>query len=155
LEKLNEPLEGIKVVTNFGFKYCKDADIIFWADKIVGDILGDYYTEKPKEMLVSLKGNGGKASKWVDEYYGYPPESGCFTAVWALMWLREKFPDLDIFVYGLDGDGLSYYDGIVEQPDTKERIRRQGICCMQLDKLPKEGIYNCNPNSVYKGFEFV
>uniref|UniRef100_A0A6H1ZV94 Uncharacterized protein n=1 Tax=viral metagenome TaxID=1070528 RepID=A0A6H1ZV94_9ZZZZ len=151
LNKLNEELDGLKVVINFGFLYCKKFDILFWGDTIVGDKLKEIYIEKPSFKLVALEKHGGKASDWVDEYYAY--KFGVFTTVWALMWLRERYDD-DIYVYGLDGDGIAYYDKAVEQNSVEERIRRLKICYSQLDALPKAGIYNMNLNSPYKGFEF-
>ena len=155
LSKLNEPLDGLKVVLNFGFLNCEKFDILFWGDKIVGDKLAEVYTDKPPFKCVCLRRNEGKAQAWVDETYAY--NFGVFTVVWALMWLREKFPDEDIYVYGLDGDGVDFYDSKagVKQPETEERIRRNFLCYGQIDKLPKDRIYNCNPNSAYKGFEFV
>lgn len=152
LTKLNEDLDGLKIVINLGYAHCNNFDILFWGDKIVGDKLASLYAKKPTFRLVALKNNGGLAKDWVDEYYSY--NFGVFTVVWALMWLKEKYPNSKIYIYGLDGDGVDYYDDVIEQPKLEERVRRIQICYGQLDKLPKENIYNCNPNSQYKGFEF-
>jgi len=144
--------EGLKVVLNFGFLHSVP-DILFWGDEIVGDRVFEYYKEKPNFKLVALRRNGGKAKDWVDEWYAY--DFGVFTTVWALMWLRERYPNEKILVYGLDGDGISYYDGVIEQPELRERIRRLNVCYSQLDQLPKDNVFNMNPNSPYKGFPYL
>lgn len=156
LTKLNDELDGLKVLINFGYEHCEDYDMLIWGDKILGDKLREFYTRKPNAKLICLKRNEGKAKEWVDEIFAY--NYGVFTVVWALMYLREKFPNEEITVYGLDGGGKHFYDNEVTKTVSEtETARRNNICYSQLDGMPidKKGIYNGNPNSPYKGFEFA
>lgn len=155
LEKLNEDLDGLKVLINFGYEHCDDYDILIWGDEIVGHKLVEYYTRKPNAELVCLMRHEGRAKEWVDDTFGYT--FGVFTIVWALMYLRNRFPNDDIIVYGLDGGGKDFYDNpITNTVKEEERARRVEICYKQLDEMPidKSRIFNGNPNSPYKGFEF-
>ena len=157
LKHLNEPLDGLKVVINFGYRYCDNFDYLIWGDVHCGHQVGkDHPYEAPPFKCVCSVRNEGLAKRWVSETFEYP--YGCFTIVWAIMWLKEKFPDEEIIVYGLDGGYEDYYDDVTKTTTSLqmpiERVKIINRCYEQLDTLPcgKDGIYNGNPESAYKGF---
>src|SRR5574343_523924 len=161
LKLLNEPLDGLKVVINFGYEFCEKFDILIYLDEIVGNALKKKYTEKPNFRIVTCKAHSKMIPEWVDDYIN--SNYGCFTIVSAIIWLRYKYPDEKIIIYGLDGDGEDYYDEVTlkarnaaQHEDLKIRIHKINQCYKQLDDIPcgRANIYNGNPNSPYKGFEF-
>lgn len=156
LNKLNDELDGMKVLINFGYEHCEDYDMLIWGDTVVGDKIREFYTRKPNAKLICLRKREGKSKEWVDDtfYFDY----GVYTIVWALMYLRNNHPNEEITVYGLDGGGKHYYDNeVTATVNETETARRIGVCYKQLDSMPidKTGIYNGNLDSPYKGFEFA
>lgn len=161
LEYINEPLEGMKVGINFAFEFAKDLDMLIYIDDVVGYAIQKKYKSKPPFEIVCAKRNGFMIKDWIFEEREVT--YGSFTIIFALMWLREAFPDQEIYVHGLDGgDAQDFYDDKIKenyglvQPETLERIKRLNTCYDQMLKMPcgLDGIFNMNPDSPFKGFEF-
>lgn len=131
-------IEGLKVFINFAFVKFTDIDILIWGDGIVGDKLFEAFGTKPGYKLVCRKKHCGKSKDWIDECYDFP--DGHFTLVWAIKWLRQKYPEKEIHIYGLDGDGVSYYDDVIEQPPIWSRMDAIDRCYEELKQIPKEKI---------------
>lgn len=155
-----DKVDGMKVVINFGFEVFKDFDMLIFLDEIVGYTLQKKYDKRPPFYIVCAKINGRMIKDWL---YEEIDTWGAFTISNAIIYLRSKFPDDDIIVYGLDGgNARDYYDDIIEkdygikQPEEIERVRRLNRCYDELSKLPcgTDRIYNGNPNSPCKAFEF-
>ena len=152
-------IEGLKVFINFAFRHYKDIDVLIWGDDFVGHILVDELKEKPPYKLVCHVGNAGKAYKWIDDIID--PLKGTFTLIWALQWIRKNYPNEEITIYGLDGDGYDYYDGWVckdhpylnsENKEMKAKIEAIQRCYKELDQIEdRENIY-VSKGSAYKGF---
>jgi hypothetical protein len=155
-------LEGLKVFINFAFKhYPEHIDVLIWGDDFVGDSIIDDFEKKPPFKMVCHRGNGGFAARrgWIDEIFEYPKAN--FTLVWALYWIKEKYPNEQIIIYGLDGDGADYYDGWVikgqpqlhsENKPLEEKIKAIARCYKNLDEFEqRENIY-VTKNSAYRGF---
>jgi hypothetical protein len=142
--------DGLKVYLNFAFEYFDDIDILIWGDQIVGDKLFEKFNGAASFKTVCHRTNGGKYKNYVNDSFEFP--KGRFTLVWALYWLKENYPDEIIVIYGLDGDGESYYDSIIKQPDIEKRINALTRCYSELDQIEdRENIYVAKGSS-YKGF---
>lgn len=162
LDYIDKDLEGLKVGLNFAFEATEDIDVLIFCDECVGEAIKKKYKVRPLFDIVCTKANGRMIAGWVTEPLNV--SYGAFTVTNALYWLRSRFPNEDIYVYGLDGgDASDYYDKAIkenynyDQPETKERQRRLGICYSQLEKLPcgTDKIFNMNPNSPCKAFKFA
>lgn len=156
-------IQGLKVFINWAFRHFdKEIDILIWGDDFVGDGLYKYFNGiKPCFKMICHRGNGGLAASkggWIDDIFQYPDYN--FTISWAILYLKEKFPNEDIIIYGLDGEEryADYYDGWNKgvpfhpsPPDIekKDSIRRSYL---NLDKLPdRDHLFVCE-GSAYKGF---
>lgn len=156
LEKLNEDLDGLKVVINFGYAHCEKFDILIYLDDVVGYHLAKYYTEKPDFKIVCAVQNGHMIKSWIDKEISYP--FGAFTLTHAIQYLKGRYPHSKIIIYGLDGGNKHYYDSTIKQNvDDTEMLKRFNRCYAEFEKMPcgKENIFNGNPNSPCKAFEFA
>ena len=161
LDYMDKDLEGLKVGINFAFEATEDIDLLIYVDDVVGNAIRKKYQVRPLFDIVCAKRNGRMIKDWI--YEEEEVTYGSFTIIFAIMWLRKNFPDQDIYVYGLDGgDATDYYDEAmldnygIKQPERLERIQRLNRCYRQLEEMPisKDRIYNMNPNSPCKAFEF-
>ena len=154
-------IEGLRVFINFAWKKIphRFIDVLIWGDDFVGHVLADDLKEKPPYMLVCYKGNAGLANKWVDDVMDY--DKGRFTLIWALRWIRENFPDEEITIYGLDGDGKDYYDGwavrthpYLNSENKEMRLKLEAIqrCYSELDAIEDRGGIFVAEGSAYRGF---
>ena len=152
-------IEGLKVFINFAFLHFDDSviDILIWGDDFVGKIFAETFKERPKYQIYCHRGNASLADKWINGVFQYPQYH--FTLSWALMWLKENYPNEKIVIYGLDGGtGSDYYDGwnkgiaFHPTPPEIERIAAINRCYKNLDDFKdRENIYVAK-GSAYKGF---
>lgn len=152
-------IDGLKVFINFAFRHFKEIDVLIWGDDFVGSVLFDELKDRPPYKLYCLIGNAGKASRWIDGVI--EPKSGTFTLIWALQWIRDNYPNEEITIYGLDGDGYDYYDGWVvkdhpylnsENKPMDEKIKAIKRCYSELDKIENRENIFVPSGSGYRGF---
>ena len=162
LDYTDKDLEGLKVGINFAYEATENIDLLIYVDDVVGYGIQKTYKVRPLFEIVCARRNGHMIKNWV--YEEAEVTYGSFTISFALTWLREKFPFEEIYVYGLDGgDAKDYYDEVIldkygyKQPEALERIKRLNRCYKELENLPcgTDKIYNMNPNSPCKAFEFA
>ncbi len=151
-------LDGLKVFINFAWQKIPNEfiDVLVWGDYFVGDILREQFEEKPKFKLVCLRGAAGKSRGWIDDAFEYPKYR--FTLLWAILWLKEKYPNQQIKIYGLDGGDSDYYDGwnkgraFFPDKPKKEVVEALERCYKELDNLKDRTKIYVAKESKYKGF---
>jgi len=149
-------------------------DMIMWSDKKPSDFLQSYFSNNLKTQYLLSREKAFSQEKHkvlielVDFWFDERKDNliGNYTIVWLIQLLKKTFPHMPIAIFGLDmiapsNDQAKWYDKFTTI-DKDHRGSKYPVwdklkqCAEQMDRIEnKDRIWNCNPQSLYKGFTFL